>query len=183
MVRDGHAKFGARALMAFARRGLTAACVVWLVMVSGCTNVSFFIRTDEDEQAEERYKAVYTERILRIHENFELFAPSGSNPGVCNVGGSKQGCYDADAIAIDDLQAMLRAMEEIPVPPRYAEGDRLLREALRGNIRGLELRNKAIAENDQAAWDEHQAALRESTPLFLQAWEAFPVDNRPQPPP
>ncbi len=165
------------------RRGLLAAWIVVLVVASGCTNITPFVRTDDDEQAEEQYKTVYAEHMLRIHEDFALFEPSGSNPGVCNIGGSKQGCYDADAILVDHFEAMLEALDAIPLPPRYADGDRLLREAIEANIRGLELRNQAIAEDDQAAWDEHQIVLRESSPLFLSAWEAFPVDNRPQPPP
>lgn len=161
--------------------------VVWLVLlmgVVGCVEVTPFVRTDEDEQAEALYKETYAEHMLGIHETFdELFAPSGSNPGVCNVGGNRQACYDADVIAIDRWEAMLQALDAIPVPPRYVEGDRLLREAIRGNVRGLELRNKAFTDQDQAAWDEHEQAIAESTSLFLEAWEAFPADNRPQPPP
>jgi hypothetical protein len=154
---------------------------VWLVAVSAC--VTPFVRTDEDERAEALYKETYAEHMQGIHQAFELFLPSGSNPGVCNSGGDKQGCYDADVVAIEAYEEMLEALAANPVPPRYAEGDRLLREAIRDVTRGLELRNEAIAENDQAKWDEHQRVIAESTPRLFTAWEAFPVDNRPQPPP
>jgi hypothetical protein len=78
---------------------------------------------------------------------------------------------------------MLEALEANPVPPRFVDGDKLLKEALAENIRGLQLRNQAIAENDDAAWKEHKVVLQEALTAFQRAYDAFPADNRPQPPP
>jgi hypothetical protein len=69
------------------------------------------------------------------------------------------------------------------VPPRYVEADGLLREAIAEDIRGLELRNKAIAEHDDAAWTEHKVVLDMAIAGFQEAYLAFPADNRPQPSP
>jgi hypothetical protein len=157
--------------------------LAWLMAASACVQVTPFVRSDEDERAEAQYQKVYAEHMQGVRQAFELFQPSGSNPGVCNSGGDKQGCYDADVIAIERFEEMLLALEANPVPPRYRDGDRLLREAIRDVSRGLELRNEAIAEDDQAKWEEHERVIKESMPRLLAAWEAFPVDNRPHPPP
>jgi hypothetical protein len=161
-----------------------AAGVVCLIAVGACVSFrTFGAATVEDVQAEEQYKAVYGEQMAIVHEDLQVFLPSASGPGVCNVGGTKQGCYDADALAIQGLQAMLRALEATPVPPRYADADKLLREAIAENIRGLELRNLAIAESDNAALSEHQGALEHALTIYGQAYAAFPDDNKPRPPP
>jgi len=175
---------GALVRSIFRRPVLAAAWVVCLVAVSGCSLRITGVDSVDEFQAEDRYNATYAEHMTQIHVDAQrLFAPTATSPGVCNVGGSKQGCYDADLIAIEDLQAMLNALEAIPVPPRYADADRLLREGIAEQIRGLELRNQSIAENDQAAWTEHQVALEQAAAILQQAYAAFPADNRPQPPP
>lgn len=175
---------GALVLSSFARRAWAATWVVCLVSVSGCVSVRITGADNvEDLQAEDRYKATYAEQMTEFHADNQLFAPIGSNPGVCNAGGSKQGCYEADATVIQHLQAMLRALVATPVPPRFTDGDKLLRKAIAEDIRGLQLRNQAIAENDDAAWKEHEVALGNAVAIFQEAYQAYPQDNRPQPPP
>lgn len=168
----------------FVRRALAAVWIVCLVAVGGCVSLrTTGAHTVEDLQAEDRYKAIYAEQMTKVRADIQLLAPTASNPGVCNVGGSQQGCYDVDAKLIQDLQAMLIALEATPVPPRYADADKLLREAIAEDIRGLELRNQAIAEKDDAAWKEHKVVLERALAIFQQAYQAFPEGNRPQPPP
>jgi len=163
-------------------RGALAVALLACLAIVGC--VRFWTTgadTLADLQAELHYKAVYAHQMARVHVTIQLFAPSSSKPGVCNSGGSKQGCYDADARLMQDFQAMLDALEATPVPPRYVAADELLRDAIAENVRGLELRNRAIAESDDAAWDEHKVVLDKATAMFQQAYLAFPSDNRPQP--
>lgn len=163
-----------------------AAALMCMAAVGGC--ISFSTKTTgaatiEDLQAEENYKAVYAMQMANVQAQMALFAPSGSNPGVCNVGGTKQGCYDADANAIEAFRGLISALEAIRVPPRFVEADRLLREAFAENIRGLQLRNEAIANNDNAAWIEHKTVLESAQAAILKAYAAFPADNPPMPPP
>ena len=168
----------------FRPRMVAAVWVICLLSVGGCVSLRTTGAENVDDFAvEEQYKAVYAEHMTTVAVDGKLFAAAGSNPGVCNVGGNKQGCYEADATMIEDLQAMLDAIEATPVPPRYADGDELLREALSGNTRGLQLRNQAITENDNAAWKEHKVVLEQALATFQRAYDAFPADNRPQPPP
>lgn len=108
---------------------------------------------------------------------------AGSSPGVCNAGGVKQGCYDVDTRLIEDLKSILASLEAVPTPPRYVNADALLTQGLNENIKALELRNQAIAQNDQAAWDQHTKLLKSAIDHLQQAYEAYPSDNRPNPPP
>lgn len=78
---------------------------------------------------------------------------------------------------------MLAALGSTSVPPRYLDADRMLRDAIATNIEALELRNRAIAQNDNASWRQHTAILGEATALFQAAYLAFPADNRPVPAP
>ena len=154
------------------------------MVIGGCVSIrTTGADTVTDVVAETQYNAVYGERMSTVRADQVAFAASGSNPGVCNAGGRKQGCYDADVMVLKDLQAMLDALGATPVPPRYVAADARLREAITEDIRALGLRNKAIAENDQAAWTEHKTVLEHGLALFQEAYQAFPADNRPQPEP
>jgi hypothetical protein len=172
-------------LSSVTRRLLVASWLVSLVAVGGCISARVVTGdgTVEDFQAEEHYKQVYAEQMSKLRVDNQLLAPAGSNPGVCNKGGTKQGCFDADKQLIEDLQAMQGALAAIAVPPRYAAADKLLQEAIAGDIRGLELRNQAIANSDDAAWKEHSVVLNAAVTAFQRAYQAFPEGNRPQPPP
>ena len=112
-----------------------------------------------------------------------MLAPSGTDPGVCNAGGNKQACIEADTKVIAALEEVMEALEPLDVPPRYVTGDRLLKEAIEIDIEALELRNEALTETDDEAFQEHKDLLVDAIHLFGEAYEAFPADNRPQPPP
>jgi hypothetical protein len=155
-----------------------------LIAIGGCVSVrTTGAATIQDLQAEDGYKAVYAERMTKIQTDGLVFQPTTTTPGVCNKGGTKQGCFDGDVVLTQDLRATLDALAATAVPPRYVEADRLLREAITQDIRGLELRNKAIAENDDAAWTEHKIVLDQALAAIKEAYLAFPADNRPAPAP
>ena len=163
---------------------LVSVWICGLVVIAGCAGVRpGGSAIAQDSQGERSYKAIYAEHMTRVRSDNLLFAPTSSSPGVCNKGGSQQGCFDADAVLIQDLQAMQRALDAIPVPARYSEANKFLRDALAQDIRGLELRNQAIAQHDDAAWTEHKAVLDKALASFQQAYQAFPPDNRPEPAP
>jgi hypothetical protein len=164
------------------------ALAVIALLAAGCGSISIGLRTFgaatvEDLQAEENYKSVYAEQIGRLHSDIVAFAASGSNPGVCNVGGSASDCFAADAKAIDVMRALIGALQAITVPPRFAEADRLLRAAFAQQIEGLELRNQALTYRDDALWTKHATVLQAATTALQRAYAAFPVDNRPVPAP
>ena len=155
-----------------------------LIAIGGCVSLrTTGAATIQDLLAEGRYKAVYAEQMTKVQTSALAFQPTTTTPGVCNKGGTKQGCFDADVVLIKDLRATLDALAATAVPPRYVEADRLLREAIAEDIRGLELRNKAIAENDDPAWTAHGIVLDKALAALKEAHLAFPADNRPAPAP
>ena len=163
-----------------------AAGVIAALALSACFTVSTRstgAETVDDLQAEDTYKAVYGGKRSEVRQTTLLFAPSGTEPGVCDLGGNKQACGDADVQMIAALEELAQALEPLEVPPRYARGDELLKKAIETNIEALELRNKALAELDNEAFRQHKDVLTDAIRLYREAYEAFPPDNRPEPPP
>jgi hypothetical protein len=117
--------------------------------------------------------------IVRLKEANEMFQTRGAVAGPCDAGGSKQACLDADAQALAALRAMLNALERAQVPDRFVEADRLLREALRKNIEGIELRDDAIRLDDRTLWTRHADVLKAAVEAWAAGYAAFPADNRP----
>jgi hypothetical protein len=166
------------------RRLDLASWIVCLAALAACVSVKTTgAATVEDLQAEERFKTVWAEQMSSFHQALQLFATTGSNPGVCNKGGSLQGCYDADTKAIETLRAMRGAFDAEKVPPRFSEASSLLLKAIDRNIEGLDLRNQAIAKHDDAVWTAHKTVLGDAQAAWEQAYLAFPADNRPIPAP
>ena len=169
--------------MTFAgKRSLLGLTVVLLMILAGCVTVGVHTTgaaSVDDLKAENAYVAVYMDHMTVLSRDLLPFAASGSNPGVCNKGGTKQGCYDVDAKVISDLNAMLNALAATAVPPRFAEANELLREAITMNVQGLDLRNRAIANNDNNAWEQHGPLLEQAEAGWKAAYAAFPADNRP----
>ena len=163
-------------IIAVAAVSVLSACVTVSTRSTGAETVA-------DLQAEDRYKAVYAEQMSKVRDAHLLLAPSETNPGVCNAGGDKQACIEADAKVIAAMEEMAQALEPLDVPPRFEAADELLREAIEMDIEALELRTQALIESDDDKFQEHKDLLSEAIPLFQQAYEAFPEDNRPQPPP
>jgi hypothetical protein len=149
-----------------------AGCVSMRVETTGAASI-------EDLSHENAYIAVYTEQMTNLGAGFAAFRPSEANPGVCNKGGDKQGCFDADVALVGDLAAMLRALNSTVVPPRFRDADRLLREAIDKDLSGVQLRNQAIATNDDEAWHRHAVLLDQAIASWKAAYAAFPADHRP----
>jgi hypothetical protein len=155
-------------------------------MLGGCVTVTTRTTgaaTIDDLRAEDQYKQVYAQQMANVQVGLALLAPNGSNPGVCNAGGTKQGCFDADTILIRDFQAMRTALEATAVPPRYVDADTRFRAAIDKDVQGLQLRNQAIATNDNVLWKQHGPVLAEAQTAFQVAYRTFPEDNRPVPAP
>lgn len=176
--RDDDAKRTKRA------RGVATATVALLlvVLLGGCTSIT--VKTTgaasvEDLQAENAYIALYMDHMRKVAEDAKAFHPSGNDPGPCDKGGNAQDCLNVDARAMETLQDMLVAVKGATVPPRYAEADRLIRDALAKNIQGLDLRNRAIQQHDNALWTQHRQVLDQAVTAWRAGYAAFPADNKP----
>jgi hypothetical protein len=166
------------------RTAWSVAALLAVLVLGGCvTTRTTGAATVDDLRAEDQYKQVYALQMANLQAGNALLAASGVNPGVCNAGGTKQGCFDADAVVIGDLKAMKAALEGSTVPPRYVDADRMFRAAIDRDVEGLELRNQAIAANDNVLWKQHGPVLEAALTGFQAAYHAYPEDNRPVPPP
>jgi hypothetical protein len=135
-----------------------------------------------DFAAEQNYDATYSRDAAKIQADSIPYAPTSTTPGVCNKGGTKQGCYDTDQKAMGDFRLMMRDLGQLAVPPRFKQADTDLRAGLQLSIDGLSLRDQAIASTDpSASFTASNQKLQEALTMLHQANNEFPADNAPQP--
>jgi hypothetical protein len=158
--------------------GLVLVFTIWSIL--GCAGRPGGVPGSSSSDAEAEYIAVFDRHLASLSRHIRaLYRSDGAPPGVCNKGGDAQACLDADLVILDDLVAMTEALASVEVPPRFAEADRIVRDAIRLNMQGLELRARALQGGDDSAWIEHGLVLEESRIEWLAAYAAFPSDHRP----
>lgn len=142
------------------------------VLVSAC-DVTFFASEGEIEPgAEARYRAVY-------RENSAALASINPSLNACNVGGTKQGCYDASERVVQALERFLAEVRSTDVPSRYEKADASLKDGLEMMIGGYQRRNRGIATNSNADFLGGNEAIKDANSLLEEAYEQFPPDARP----
>ena len=160
---------------------------VALALLVGCGSVSVRqtgANSVADLQKEDDYRAVWQKDVTTLRLDTAPLAPNSSSPGVCNKGGTKQGCYDADEKLIADIAKLLAHLSSVPVPPRFSKGNALVREGFQTDADGLRLRDQVISGSDpSASFGPSNAKLQEALDLITQGYNAFPTDNRPVPNP
>jgi hypothetical protein len=143
--------------------------------VTGANSVAEFA-------AEQNYDAAYSRDAAKIQADSIPYAPTSTTPGVCNKGGTKQGCYDTDQKVIGDFRLMMTDLGRLTVPPRFKQADTDLRTGLQLSIDGFSLRDQAIASTDpSASFTASNQKLQEALTMLHQANNEFPADNAPQP--
>ena len=132
--------------------------------------------------AEQNYDAVYSRDAAKIQADSIPYAATSTSPGVCNKGGTKQGCYDTDQMVIGDFRLMITDLGRLATPPRFKQADSDLRAGLQLSIDGFSLRDQAIASTDpNASFAASNQKLQEALTALHQANNEFPTDNAPQP--
>jgi hypothetical protein len=162
------------------------AVVICALLLSSCS-FSTYTRTTgadtiEDLAEEDRYRSVYAEATADVFRAMQPYMPTETSPGVCNVGGTKQDCVEADAAVIESLQGFARAMDGLGTPARYEQAHATLMQAIDADIEGLRLRMRGLIKNDEVSFDASRERIAESMDLFRRAYSEFPSDNRPYPP-
>lgn len=174
-------------MLAAAAGGLLVLLAVGFAVAISVFHVHAFVQTSGADslsqlQLEQRYRAVYARDVNRIRLDSVPFAASPGNAGVCNAGGSKQGCFDTDARVAGDMQALLTDLAAVPTPTRYRAADADLREGLAAFIDGFNLRNKTIASGDpNATFAASNARLQTGLDFLRKSEREFPADARPTP--
>jgi len=138
-------------------------------------NVAFFASTGRPEPAAERH---YRESIRR---DFDTLEPLNAGLGVCNVGGTIQGCYEASNAVINELNALLRDISAADVPGRYVDGNDALRRAVRRLRDAFKTRNHGLATYDNASFVRGNDEIEQANSDLENAWAQFPRDARPVP--
>jgi hypothetical protein len=110
------------------------------------------------------------------------FIASASSPGVCNIGGTKQGCYDADLALIADFRKLGTDLSGSVVPSEFAQANTTLHLAIQQFIQALSDRNDAIASGNPDATltpsnNELTVAQRTFEQAFSEYKGAYPPPN------
>ena len=160
-------------------RYLTAAALASLVM-SGCAASVHVTAGVVNDSA---YNAKWSSAWSQIYRDAKPYITTRSSPGVCDIGGTKQGCYDTDQHVVSDLQAMRSSLTGTKVPKQFRSANDILQQAIRTTVAGLEFRDEAIAQNDDQLFQRSQQILPAGHALFARAYAAYPGYARPQPAP
>jgi hypothetical protein len=129
------------------------------------------------------YNAKWRAAWSAVMSDATPYIPTAASPGVCNVGGTKQGCYDTDQSVIADLHTMSTELTGSVVPGQFRPANRLLQQAIKITVLGLQLRDEAIANNDDRSFQRSRRLLPQGHTLFLRAYSTYPAYARPRPAP
>jgi hypothetical protein len=129
------------------------------------------------------YNTKWSAAWSAINRDAQPYIARGSSQGVCNIGGTKQGCYDTDQAVVADLHRMRSSLRGSIVPAQFRGANKLLQRAITTTISGLALRDQAIAKNDDRLFHRSRLVLPQGHDLFQQAYAAYPDYARPQPAP
>jgi hypothetical protein len=150
-----------------------------VLLATGAVRIHFAAGAVDGDAYQARWRAAWA----AVHHDSEPYAPTKSSPGVCNIGGSQQACYETDQRVINDLEGMQRALAGSVVPKQYRAANDLLQRAIAEDITGLRLRDTAFAKQDNAYFLESKPVISQAAGLFRTAYQTFPVYARPTPAP
>ena len=109
--------------------------------------------------------------------------PSGTNPGVCDKGGSASACLQTGRAMIPALQAFASALAAVDTPDSYKAGSKTIQAALEKDVQAITDRNAAITSNDDALFSTSIGEFKEAAQAFRAGYLEFPETTRPTPPP
>jgi hypothetical protein len=118
----------------------------------------------------------------KLNKDAAPLMQSASSPGVCNVGGSRNDCYEVGVRQIHDLQRLRRDLQKVTVPTAYAAANRKIQDAVAMSIQAWKLRCQAIAQDDNGAWQQANVLFSKAHVAFSEAYREFPA-SRPLPVP
>jgi hypothetical protein len=129
------------------------------------------------------YKAVWSKDWAPVIRDARAWGPNGASPGVCNKGGTKQGCYNTDEKVATELQQLRNDLLATNTPAEFRDAAATLDQALMLEVDGLHQRDSAIAQNNDASFGQAVATLKSANALFTKAYQQFPDYDRPTPAP
>jgi hypothetical protein len=128
------------------------------------------------------YQKVWSADWRAIMTDGAPLVPTETSPGVCNVGGTKNGCYQVGVAMVRDYRRLLLDLRQVSVPAAYRTANSRAREAVATTIKAWVLRCEAIANDDNAAWRQAQSLFVQAHDAISAAYAVFPP-TRPLPVP
>lgn len=135
------------------------------------------------------YRAAWQRGWTAVNRDLAAYVATSQSPGVCNKGGTKAGCFEADQRVAADLTTLATQLRRVHVPGPYRSATAQAHRAISADLRGLRLRMSAlgpgsapIAQRDD--WfRQANAHFAEASMLARRAYGAFPDWARPTPAP
>ena len=135
------------------------------------------------------YRAAWKHWWDQIARDEKPYLATATSPGVCNIGGTKQGCVATDLKIAADLRGLRTALRTAHVPGPYRRATNLTLLAVSQNLRGLNLRIRSLSAGpwtlaQRNTWfRQSNVELRAAEHAFARGWAAFPDWAKPGPPP
>ena len=161
---------GRRRLMLAIVGGSVLVCILAVVgaRMLGLKASVTTIQTGDNSVAEFGYSQTVRADVVALNA-----AAQGLHP-VCDAGGQRQGCYDADQRMIATLNNIISGLGRQEVPPRYATPHKHLVAALTLDRKGFALRNTAIANSNNADWQKSNAEILQASSAMNAALAEYP---------
>jgi hypothetical protein len=132
---------------------------------------------------EQQYDVRWNTGWTNVARDSKPLQTTSTSPGVCNAGGSKQGCYDADAKLIADYTALAKALSGSIVPSEFVKANDTVHQGIAADIRGLTERDTLIAtQNANGTFEQSNQSLEQAQSLFKSSIGEFKGPNRPENP-
>lgn len=129
------------------------------------------------------YQGAWKSGIEAFHRDLQPYQATATSPGVCNKGGTKNGCYAADQQLIRDLVALDQGLRAAKVPRQYRRADALVHKTIAENVQGLRLRGQSFTSNRDSDFQQANALIQRAGKDWQQAYGAFPDWAKPTPAP
>lgn len=127
-----------------------------------------------------KYDAKWNTGWTQIARDGSPLKASATSPGVCNSGGSQQGCFDADENLIADDKTLANALSGSIVPSEFAGANATLHQGLSQDEKGLSERDLLIStQNASGTFARSNATLQDAASLFMRSVGQFQGPNRP----
>ena len=135
------------------------------------------------------YKAAWERGWETVTRDAAPYRPTATSPGVCNAGGVKAECYEADSRTVADLRELAMTLRHVQTPSEYRHANVQTLAGVAGIVQGLELRMSSLGPGDYRL-NQREVWFHQSKPRLLQAhdllqraYASFPQWDRPMPAP
>jgi hypothetical protein len=154
-----------------------------LASQGACSTISSGSPSLDQFSLEQRYARIYHEQMTALLVDLKAYQASGSVPGACDKGSTKEACYQADQRTLADLDAFTKAIQVAQMPSRFVTADRDLKGALGLLSEGFKMRAEVIVAGiPGSSFEPANAKIQQGLTQLVQAYSEFPKDAKLDPP-